>query len=114
MDVPIHIHGQNVEILDIAYPDLRKDCNLQLCRLSQAYESREKLRSLDKISPNRVIKKDTFVVPAGGAVVTRILDTGGRGIWLANGVRDIHREDGISFVLIVGDYQIPQIGKCRV
>ena len=114
MDVPIHIHGQNVEILDVAYPDLRKDCNLHLCRLSQAYESREKLRSLDKIPPNRVIKKDTFVVPAGGAVVTRILDTGGRGIWLANGVRDIHREDGISFVLIVGDYQIPQMGKCRV
>ena len=66
MDVPMHVHGHSVEILDMAvHPVLRQDCNLQSCRLSQAYESKEKIKGLDKTPSNQALEKDTFVIPAG-------------------------------------------------
>ena len=65
MDVPIHLHGHSVEILDITYPDLQQDCNLQSCKLSQANDMVEKLKGLVKIPPGQAIVKDTFVIPAG-------------------------------------------------
>ena len=102
------VHGHTVDILDVALPDGRKDCNLASCRLSTAYASEAKLLALDKIPRARAIKKGTFVVPAGGAIVTRI-HTSSEGLWLATGQKDMHREDGLSFVLIVGDYTIPQV-----
>ncbi|KAL7538702.1 hypothetical protein ACHAXR_009429 [Thalassiosira sp. AJA248-18] len=107
MDVPMHIQGHSVQILDRAFPVLRRDCNLQSCRLSQAFDSEEKLKDLAKTPPDQVINKDTFVIPAGGAIVTR-MHTGSRGLWMVNGQKDVHNEDGISFVLIVGDYRIPR------
>eukprot|EP00578_Thalassiosira_sp_NH16_P003132 CAMPEP_0181131908 /NCGR_PEP_ID=MMETSP1071-20121207/30709_1 /TAXON_ID=35127 /ORGANISM="Thalassiosira sp., Strain NH16" /LENGTH=903 /DNA_ID=CAMNT_0023218199 /DNA_START=288 /DNA_END=2999 /DNA_ORIENTATION=- len=106
MDVPMHLHGHTVEILDIAYPVLHSDCNLQSCELSRAFDSTKKVKALDKTPPNQAVKKDTFVIPAGGAVVTR-MHTGSQGLWMVNGQKDVHNEDGISFVLVVGNYRIP-------
>ena len=48
--------------------------------------------------------KDTFIMPAGGAVVTRI-QTLEPAIWVAHCHIDDHNMDGMSFVLNVGDYQ---------
>ena len=70
MDVPIHMHGHTVEIIDMAHPELQRDCNLQSCRLSQAYASKEKIKSADKTP--RAVMKDTFVIPAGGAIAIEV------------------------------------------
>jgi len=108
MDVPMHIHGHSVEVLGYQTPILNEDCTLQSCKLSEAYESKDRLLALDSIPPNQSIQKDTFVIPAGGAVATR-LQTGNRsGLWMVSGQRDVHGEDGLSFVLIIGDYRIPK------
>ncbi|KAL7551998.1 hypothetical protein ACHAWF_015207 [Thalassiosira exigua] len=108
MDVPIHLHGHVVEILDIAQP-ASHDCNIRNCRLSGAYENKARVKALDKQNPpNHAIKKDTFVIPAGGAIVTR-MRTGNRGLWMVNGQKDVHSDDGMSFVMIVGDYRIPRL-----
>ena len=106
MDVPMHIHGHEVEILDVATPELNKDCNLLSCKLSEAFDGKEKLLRLDAIPPSQSISKDTFVIPAGGAIATRLHTSHRRSLWMVNGQRDVHEEDGISFVLIVGDYRI--------
>jgi len=108
MDVPMHIHGHSVEVLGYETPTLIQDCTLQSCKLSEAYESKDRLLALDSIPPNHSIQKDTFVIPAGGATATR-LQTGNRsGLWMVSGQRDVHGEDGLSFVLIIGDYRIPK------
>ena len=62
---------------------------------SRAYENKARVKALDKQTPlNHVIKKDTFVIPAGGAIVTR-MRTGNRGLWMVNGQKDVHSEDGM-------------------
>lgn len=106
MDHPMHLHGHKVEILDVAYPSLQRDCTLAYCTFSEAYAAKSKISALDKIPMNTVVKKDTFVIPAGGAVVTRI-HASNRGLWYAGGQMDIHRDDGMSFVINVGDWRIP-------
>lgn len=52
------------------------------------------------------IDTDKIVLVKGGAIVTRMF-TGDPGLWKANAIRDIHNEDGLGFVLIVGDYRVP-------
>jgi len=110
MDHPIHIHGHTVEILDVSHPK-RQDCELAHCRLDQDYSTNvlDKIRTLDRTTQvDAAVKKDTFIIPAGGAVVTR-LRTATQGLWLAQGQMDVHRQDGMSFVLNVGKYQIPKL-----
>ena len=112
MDHPIHLHGHTVEILDVSHPK-RKDCELAYCELNQDYSTNtmEKIMALDKRIPmDTSAKKDTFIIPAGGAVVTR-LRTATQGLWLAHGQIDVHRQDGMSFVLNVGNYQIPKLDE---
>ena len=96
-----------MEILDIAYPTRRQDCTLSYCKLSDAYDSQDRIKSIDRTPRNSVVRKDTFVIPAGGAVVTRF-QTNNRGLWLAHGQMDVHDVDGMSFVMNVGDYRIPE------
>ena len=108
MDHPVHLHGHTVEILDVSYSS---DCHLSHCELHKHYSmsTLDKLRQLDKTTlTSTAVMKDTFIIPAGGAVVTR-LRTGGRGLWLAQGQMDVHRQDGMSFVLNVGGYRIPRL-----
>lgn len=110
MDHPIHLHGHTVEILDVSHPK-RQDCELDHCGLNQDYSTNmlDKIRALDRTTlMDTAVKKDTFIIPAGGAVVTR-LRTATQGLWLAHGQMDVHRQDGMSFVLNVGDYQIPKL-----
>mmetsp|Transcript_34111 Transcript_34111/g.69679 ORF Transcript_34111/g.69679 Transcript_34111/m.69679 type:complete len:1192 (-) Transcript_34111:732-4307(-) len=112
MDHPIHLHGHTVEILDVSHPK-RQHCNLAHCELNQDYSTNtlDKIRALDKTTQiDAAVKKDTFIIPAGGVVVTR-LHTDAQGLWLAHGQMDLHRQDGMSFVLNVGDYQIPKFDE---
>jgi FtsP/CotA-like multicopper oxidase with cupredoxin domain len=112
MDHPMHLHGHTVEVLDVSHPK-RHVCNLALCELNQDYSTNtlDKIRALDRARKvDTAVKKDTFIIPAGGVVVTR-LQTGTQGLWLAHGQMDIHRQDGMSFVLNVGDYQIPKLDE---
>jgi FtsP/CotA-like multicopper oxidase with cupredoxin domain len=112
MDHPIHLHGHTVEILDVSHPK-RQVCNLAYCELNQDYSryTLDKIRALDRaIQVDAAVRKDTFIIPAGGAVVTRF-QTGTQGLWLAHGQIDTHRQDGMSFVLNVGDYQIPKVDE---
>ena len=109
MDHPIHLHGHTVEILDLSYSK-RQGCNLEYCELNQDYSRNalDKIRTLDRTTQlGEAVKKDTFIIPAGGVVVTR-LRTGTQGLWLAQGQIDVHRQDGMSFVLNVGKYQVPK------
>lgn len=110
MDHPIHLHGHTLEILDVSHPR-RQGCELDHCELNQDYsfDMLDKIRTLDRTKQvDAVVKKDTFIIPAGGAVVTR-LRTSTQGLWLAQGQMDVHRQDGMSFALSVGDYQIPKL-----
>ncbi len=105
MDVPMYMHGHSVEILDVVHPK-RDDCNIIAhCELTQDYSTKtlDKIKALD--ATRHAIKKDTFIIPAGGAVVTR-MKTRDRGLWLGHGQMDVHQQDGISFVLNVGNYQV--------
>ena len=62
-----------MEVLNIAIPDKQVDCTLSKCKLSSVYESPDDVRDLSAaILPNKAVLKDTFVIPAGGVVVTRI------------------------------------------
>eukprot|EP00569_Conticribra_weissflogii_P001427 CAMPEP_0171355232 /NCGR_PEP_ID=MMETSP0878-20121228/45112_1 /TAXON_ID=67004 /ORGANISM="Thalassiosira weissflogii, Strain CCMP1336" /LENGTH=1224 /DNA_ID=CAMNT_0011861225 /DNA_START=2051 /DNA_END=5728 /DNA_ORIENTATION=+ len=107
MDHPIHLHGHKVEILDISYPTRQKDCTLSYCMFSDAYIDLDRIKALDRTPLNVAVKKDTFIIPAGGAIVTRF-QTYNRGLWLVNAQLDIHSEDGLSFLLNVGDYRVPK------
>ena len=109
MDHPVHLHGHTAEILDVSYPK-RKDCKLAYCELNQDYSTSD-IRALDrKTRVDTAVKKDTFIIPAGGVVVTR-LRTATKGLWLAHGQMDVHRHDGMSFVVNVGNYQIPKLDE---
>ena len=50
--------------------------------------------------------KDTFILPAGGAVATRIY-TGEPALWFAHCHLEAHREDGMALILNVGNYLPP-------
>ena len=54
--------------------------------------------------------KDTFIMPAGGAVVTRVL-TRKPDLWFAHCHMEVHREDGMAFIFNVGNYQPPTDGS---
>jgi hypothetical protein len=93
-----------VEILDIAFPTL-EHCTLQSCKFTNKYDV-SSIRALDKTQLNTAIKKDTFVVPAGGAIVVR-LTASNRGLWLASSTAFPWGDDGLSLVVNIGDYPVP-------
>ena len=104
MDHPMHLHGFKMEILGINLPLRSRDCTLSKCSLNTAFSS-ETIAKLDASTKiGTPVMKDTFIMPAGGAVVTRI-QTLEPAIWFAHCHIDDHNRDGISFVLNVGDYQ---------
>ena len=71
MDRPIHLHGYKMELLDIYKPKREIHCSRASCELPVVYDSEDTLRELSSNNGNTVVK-DTFILPAGGAVVTRI------------------------------------------
>mmetsp|Transcript_15888 Transcript_15888/g.45671 ORF Transcript_15888/g.45671 Transcript_15888/m.45671 type:complete len:298 (+) Transcript_15888:1317-2210(+) len=71
-------------------------------------EVKHLLRSDSSRSRKSAVIKDTFVLPAGGTVLTRLRGgSGPPGVWLAHCHMNLHREDGMAFVLNVGDYKPP-------
>ena len=92
MDHPMHLHGLKMEILDIALPVKQQDCTLSKCKLSSYYDH-DNVRALAaSIPPNKAVLKDTFVIPAGGAVVTRI-HTYEPSLWYSHCHLEVHHFD---------------------
>ena len=107
MDHPIHLHGYKMEILDIHMPDRNRDCTRADCILPTKYNHPEVLQQLDNNIPyGRAVLKDTFILPAGGAVVARI-QTKSPAVWFAHCHLETHREDGMAMILNVGNYTAP-------
>lgn len=106
MDHPIHLHGSKMEILAVEHPQRKRDCTLSACKLSAAFDSTDTLSALDTIPIGASVLKDTFILPAGGVVVTRI-QTGKPALWYAHCHLDTHRDDGMAMILNVGNYQAP-------
>eukprot|EP00551_Chaetoceros_affinis_P006674 CAMPEP_0203670452 /NCGR_PEP_ID=MMETSP0090-20130426/6523_1 /ASSEMBLY_ACC=CAM_ASM_001088 /TAXON_ID=426623 /ORGANISM="Chaetoceros affinis, Strain CCMP159" /LENGTH=723 /DNA_ID=CAMNT_0050535313 /DNA_START=9 /DNA_END=2180 /DNA_ORIENTATION=+ len=96
-----------MEILDIFVPDRDFHCTLAKCELSDMFNSTEKIHELERIPVGTRPIKDTFIMPAGGAVATRI-HTREPAPWLAHCHMEVHREDGMAFVLNVGNYFPPE------
>lgn len=98
-----------MEILDVYIPDRYEKCSLVKCELSEHFSSSERLQGFDEMPYGNVPVKDTFILPAGGSVATRIL-TENPALWFAHCHIDSHQDDGMSFVLNVGEYEAPKIG----
>jgi hypothetical protein len=106
MDHPMHLHGYKMEILAIDQPNRKQDCTMSKCNLNTAFDSEEAIATLQEIPRGSKVVKDTFILPAGGAVATRI-QTEEPALWFAHCHLDFHREDGMAFILNVGNYQAP-------
>lgn len=103
MDHSIHMHGFKMEILKVLIPDRRRDCTIVKCRLNTTVLDSNVIDEIIATTPSRnTVKKDTFIIPAGGTVVTRITNTGAPAVWFAHCHMDTHREDGMAFVMRVG------------
>ena len=99
-------YGLKMEILDVVTPNEREDCSLAKCKLSTHYESpRDVLDLAASIPPGKAVLKDTFILPAGGAVVTRVR-TGRPSLWYAHCHLEMHHLDGMASVLNVGNYSV--------
>lgn len=103
MDHPMHLHGLKMSIIDIALPSKRQDCTLSKCKLNSVYESHKDVRALAESKGNISVLKDTFILPAGGAVVTQI-HTQGPSLWYSHCHLEMHHFDGMAFILNVGNY----------
>ncbi len=102
----MHLHGYKMEILDVKFANRSKDCTLVKCKLIDDFNSPSKIEKLKNLKIGSRPLKDTFIMPAGGAVATRIT-THDPAPWLAHCHTEIHREDGMAFILNVGDYSAP-------
>ena len=104
MDHPMHLHGLKMEIIGVALPNREEDCTLSKCKLNTFYESEDDVRELAASIPlGNAVMKDTFILPAGGAVVTRI-HTQEPNLWYAHCHIAMHHFDGMAFILNVGNY----------
>jgi len=89
---PMHIHGYRVQILDMGFVDNFKECYDRKC----LHETPDIQQS--RHSDGYEIWKDTFLVPAGGWVVFRlVLDN--PGWWFAHCHIGHHYHDGMGFVI---------------
>jgi len=107
MDHPIHLHGIKMEILDIISVQRQKSCSVAKCNLDDFYNSPERLNALAEHPYGRAILKDTVILPAGGIVAVRI-HSGYPALWFAHCHLHVHREDGMAFILNVGNYTAPK------
>ncbi len=103
MDHPMHLHGLKMSIIDIALPNKRQDCTLSKCKLNSVYDSHEEVRALAASKSGASVLKDTFILPAGGAVVTQI-HTQEPSLWYSHCHLEQHHFDGMAFILNVGNY----------
>ena len=92
-----------MEILSVATPMRKRDCTLAYCDLSTAFDAMGTRVVLDNVPRGVSVLKDTFILPAGGAVATRI-HTENPALWFAHCHLEAHRDDGMAFILNVGNY----------
>ena len=90
-----------VEILDVVSPIEKKHCDLVIC------EFQDEMLNEYKNHSNGAVIKDTFILPAGGVVRTRF-QTHDAAVWFAHCHLDIHKDDGMAFILNVGNYTAPK------
>ncbi len=95
-----------MEILETYAPRFATSCNTAKCKLPEVFDSQDKIKSLKSIPIDTRPVKDTFIMPAGGAVATRIF-TKEPALWLAHCHTEVHREDGMGFIMNVGDFSAP-------
>ena len=95
-----------MEILDIHIPKKAESCQLNKCELSEAFSSPETINAFANSPPGSSVLKDSFILPAGGAVVVRV-HTGKPALWFAHCHLETHRQNGMSLILNVGDYEAP-------
>ena len=99
-----------MEILDIFTPEIEKSCNMVRCEITDIFNSPSKIEELQNIPLGSRPIKDTFIMPAGGAVATRIF-TRDPAPWLAHCHMEVHRQDGMAFIMNVGNYSAPLDGS---
>lgn len=99
----MHLHGLKMSIVDIALPNKQQDCTLSKCKLNSVYDSHEEVRALAASKSDTSVLKDTFILPAGGAVVTQI-HTQEPSLWYSHCHMEMHHFDGMAFILNVGNY----------
>lgn len=93
-----------MEIIEIVLPVKEKDCSLVSCRLADEYTSADYLSKVCNRPQFRPVIKDTFILPAGGTVITRF-ETYEPAVWFAHCHLDLHKDDGMSMILNVGNYK---------
>ena len=106
----MHLHGYKLEILEVFAPKLESNCNLAKCDLPDVFDDANKIEALKRIPERSRPLKDTFIMPAGGAVATRIF-TRRPAPWFAHCHMEIHRQDGMAFIMNVGNYSSPSDGS---
>jgi len=106
----MHLHGYKMEILETYAPNYDYSCNLAKCELTDIFSSEKKMEELKRIPKSTRPIKDTFIMPAGGAVATRIF-TRGPGPWLAHCHTEVHLQDGMAFIMNVGNYTASKDGS---
>lgn len=70
-------------MLSVVRADRLKDCTLVKCKFNDAFQSKDAKSALQKYPHDKSVQKDTFILPAGSAVATRI-KTGGPGLWFVH------------------------------
>ena len=96
-----------MEIIEVITPNKKKDCTLVSCKIRDELINPSKIQSIKNTPRNKSVIKDTFILPAGGAVITRI-HTQAPAIWYAHCHLDLHKDDGMALIVNVGNYQAPK------
>lgn len=89
----MHLHGYKMEILQTYAADRDNNCRGMKCDLYTGFN----MDKLQNISFGSRPMKDTFIIPSGGAVATRI-QTRAAAMYFAHCHIDMHREDGMAFM----------------
>lgn len=106
MDHPIHLHGYKMEILDIYQPLRQRDCSQAECQIPTVFDSPDDIKDLVDRRAGTAVLKDTFILPAGGAAVVMV-QTAAPAVWFAHCHLSSHRDDGMAFLINVGNYTAP-------
>jgi len=101
-DHSIHLHGYKMEVLEVVHPQQRREsCTVLKCKIGNDFDPNIEGDRLEQLLEEKrlgtAVLKDTFIMPAGAVVVTRIV-TQKPTLWFAHCHLDFHREDGSECV----------------
>lgn len=124
---PWHVHGHKFAVLGMGYPDYDTQCDIIYCRSENNHwitrdgamradgkhidfgQDKENVRSLSMpmlLDPAVAPLKDTITLPAGGWVVIQF-KANNPGWWYFHCHMAVHVHDGMGFVLVEAEEQIP-------